>query len=164
MPRLSERQRIDGLMMLGRGGSVVAVSRAFNCHRNTIMLLRDRSAQTGTIADRPRPGRPRVTGVRLVRHIELTQMRRLYQTATATARQYDISLDTVLRRLRRCVRPVRPRGPYTGPILTQRHRVARMNWAQLHYRWRRADWNRVVFTDESRFNLSRRNGERFADA
>ena len=127
MPRLSERQRIDALIMLGRGDSVVAVSRAFNCHRKTIMLLRDRFAQTGTIADRLRPGRPRVTGVRLDRHIELMHMRRQYQTATATARQYGISRDTVLRRLRRCVRPVRPRRPYTGLILTQRHRVARMN-------------------------------------
>lgn len=173
MPRLSERQRIDALMMLGRGDSVAAVSRALNCHRNTIIKLRDRFMQTGTVADRPRSGRPRVTGVRLDRHIELTHMRRWYQTASATARQYGISRDTVLRRLRQCGRPIRPRRPYIGPILSQRHRTARLNWTQLHYRWRRAQWNRIVFTDESRFNLShhdgrvrvyRRRGERFADA
>ena len=40
MPRLSERERIDALMMLGRGDSVDVVSRAFNCHRNTIRALR----------------------------------------------------------------------------------------------------------------------------
>ena len=170
MPRLSERKHIDALIMLGRGVSVVAVSRAFNCHRNTIMLLRDIFAQTGTISYWPRPGRPRVMGVRL--DVELMHMWRQYQTATATARQYGISRDTVLGRLRRCVRPVHPRRPYTGPVLTQPHSVARMNWAQLHYRWRRADWNQVVFTDESWFNFRhndgcipvyRRSRERFAD-
>ena len=97
------------------------------------MLLRDRFAQPRTIADRPRPGRPCVMGVRLDRHIELTHMRCCYQTATATARQYYVSRDTVLRRFRRRFRPVCPRRLYTGPILTQHHCVVPMNWAQLHY-------------------------------
>ena len=173
MPRLSQRQRIEALMMLSRGDSVDNVSRAFNCHRNTISKLRARFQQTGTFADRPRTGRPRVTNVRLDRHFELTHTRRRFQSATTTARQYGISRDTVLRRLRHCVRPIRPRRAYVGNVLERRHRVARLNWARLHLRWQRRQWDRIVFSDESRFNLShhdgrvrvfRRRGERFADA
>ena len=53
-----------------------------------------------------------------------------------------------------------------------RHRAARLQWAQRHFRWGRQQWARVLFSDESRFNLShhgggirvfRRRGERFAD-
>ena len=53
-----------------------------------------------------------------------------------------------------------------------RHRAARLQWAQRHFRWGRQQWARVLFSDEVRFNLShhdgripvfRRRGERFAD-
>lgn len=173
MPRLSERQRIEALLMLSGGTTIADVARAFNCNRNTINNLHARFRQTGTVADRPRSGRPRVTDARLDRHFELTHTRHRFQTATATARQYGVSRDTVLRRLRHLRRPIRARRPYVGSILTQRHRAARLHWAQQHLRWRRRQWNQTLFSDESRFNLSyhdgrvrvyRRRGERFANA
>ena len=59
-----------------------------------------------------------------------------------------------------------------GQVLTARHRAARLQWAKRHFRWGRQQWARVLFSDESRFNLShhdgrirvfRRRRERFAD-
>ena len=78
----------------------------------------------------------------------------------------------MLSRLRLALQPVRPRRPYMGQVLTTRHRAARLQWAQRHFRWGRQQWTRVLFSDESRFNLThhdgrirvfRRRGERFAD-
>ena len=66
--------------MLARGDNVSNVSRAFGCHRNTIIRLRQRFQQTTGVADR-RPGRPRVTNPRTDRFITLTHLRRLFQTA-----------------------------------------------------------------------------------
>ena len=43
--------------------------------------------------------------------------------------------------------------PYVGVPLTVRHRRLRLNWAKGHYRWSRRRWHRVLFTDESRFNV-----------
>ena len=43
--------------MLAHGDNVSNVSRAFGCHRNTIIRFK----QTDGVADRRRPGRPRVT-------------------------------------------------------------------------------------------------------
>ena len=172
MPRLNQNQRIQALTMLVRGDNVSNVSRAFGCHRNTIIRLRQRFQQTGGVADRRRPGRPRVTNPRTDRFITLTHLRRRFQTATSSARQYGISKQTVLRRLRQALQPIRPRRPYVGQVLTARHRGARLQWAQRYYRWGRQQWARVLFSDESRFNLShhdggirgfRRRGERFAD-
>ena len=62
-----------------------------------------------------------------------------------------ISAKTVRRRLR-CAR-LRSRRPYVGVPLTVGHKHARLNWATAHRRWTRRQWNEVVFTDESRFNL-----------
>ena len=59
-----------------------------------------------------------------------------------------------------------------GQVLKARHRAARLQWAQRHFCWGQQQWARVLFSDESRFNLShhdgrilvfRRRGERFAD-
>ena len=172
MPRLNQNQRIQALTMLARGDNVCNVSRTFGCHRNTIIRLRQRFQQTGGVADRRRSGRPRVTKLRTDRFIMLTHLRRRFQTATSSARQYGISKQTVLRRLRQAWQPIRPRRPYVGQVLIARHRAARLQWAQRNFCWGRQQWARVLFSDESRFNLShhdgrirvfRRRAERFAD-
>ena len=41
-----------------------------------------------------------------------------------------------------------------GQVLTARHRAARLQWAQRHFRLERQQWARVLFSAESRFNLS----------
>ena len=87
MPRLNQNQRIQALTMLARGDNVSNV----DCHRNTIIRLRQRLKQTGGVADRRRPGRPRVTNPKTDRFITLTHLRRRFQTATNSARQYGIS-------------------------------------------------------------------------
>ena len=125
MPRLNQNQRFQALTMLARDDNVSNVSRAFGCHRNTIMRLRKRFQQTGGVAYRRRPGRRRVTNPRTDRFITLTHLRRRFQTATSSARQYGISKQTVLRRLRQARQPIRPRRPYARQGLTARHRAAR---------------------------------------
>ena len=116
------------------GDNVSNVSRAFGCHRNTIIRLRQRFQQTGGVADRRRLGRPRVTNPRTDRFITLTHLPRRFQTATSSARQYGNSKQTVFRRLRQARQLIRPRRPYVEQVLTARHRAARLQWAQRHFR------------------------------
>ena len=172
MPRLSENERNQAIGMLAGGMSARVVARRFGCCRKTIDRLAARYQQTGAVHDRQRPGRPRVTTARADRFITLTHLRQRQLAATVTARQYGVSGQTIRNRLRRNAQPIRARRPYTGQIMTQRHRAARLLWARRHLNWRRADWNRVLFTDESRFTVShadgrvrvyRRKNERFAD-
>ena len=125
MHRLNQNQRIQALTMLARGDNASNVSIAFGCHRNIIIRLRQRFQQTGGVADRHRPGRPTVTNPRTDRFITLTHFRLRFQTATSSPRQYGISKQTVLRRLRQARQPIRPRRPYVGQVLTARHRAAR---------------------------------------
>ena len=155
MPRLNQNQRIQALTMLARGDNVNNISRAFGCHRNTIIRLRQRFQQTGGVADRRKP---RVTNPQTDRFVMQTHLRRRFQTATSSTRQYGISKQTVLRRLRQALQPIRPRRPHVGQVLTARHRAARLQWAQRHFRWGRQQWARVIFLDESRFNLSHHDG------
>ena len=128
MPRLNQNQRIQALMILARGDNVSDVSRAFGCHRNTMIRLHQRFQQTGGVADSRRPGRPRVTNPQTDRFITLTHLRRRFQMATNSARQYGIRKQTVLRSLRQARQPIRPRRPYVGQVLTARHRAVRLQW------------------------------------
>ena len=158
MPRLNQNQRIQALTMLARGDNVSNVSRAFGCHSDTIIRLHQRFQQTGGVADGRRPGRPRVTNPPTDRFITLTHLRRRFETATSSARQCGMSKQTMLSRLRQARQPIRPRRPYVGHVLTAHHRAARLQWAQRHFRWGRQQWARVLFSDESRFNLSHHDG------
>ena len=123
MPRLNQKQQIQALTMLACGDNVSNVSKAFGCHRNTVIRLCQRFQQTSGVADRRRPGRPRVTNPRTNRFITLTHLRCRFQTATSSARQYGIRKQTVLRRLRQTRQPIRPWRPNVGQVLTARHRL-----------------------------------------
>jgi hypothetical protein len=48
---------------------------------------------------------------------------------------------------------LRARRPLTAVPLTQRHRQSRLAWANAHHHWIQRQWNEVLFTDESRFNV-----------
>nr|CAH7749178.1 unnamed protein product [Callosobruchus chinensis] len=62
-----------------------------------------------------------------------------------------ISTATIRRRVLapglRCRRPLRV------PLLTARHRTARLQWARAHQDWLLPQWRNVLFSDESRFGL-----------
>ena len=117
-------------------------------------------------------GQARTTTARTDQFITLTHLRQRFLPATATARCYGLSAQTVCNRLRKNNRPICARRPYKGQIMTRHHRLNRVQWARRCFIWRRADWNRVLFSDESRFALSHavgrirvyhRTNERYAD-
>ena len=81
MPRLSNIQREPAIGMLN---TVTDVARVMGCSRRTINDLRTRLQQTGTSADRPCSGRPRVTTHAEDQQIVLRHLRNLFLTATST--------------------------------------------------------------------------------
>jgi len=67
-----------------------------------------------------------------------------------------VSDQTVQNRLRSA--RLKACRPNVGIPLTLRHRQERRQWALAHRRWTRRQWNDVLFTDESRFNVSSADG------
>nr|CAH7720054.1 unnamed protein product [Callosobruchus chinensis] len=106
---------------------------------------------------RPRTGRPTVSTrredsyiaqiARRERSVTVPVLRSQYQrtfnrvTSTATIRR------NVLASGLRCRRPLRV------PLLTARHRTARLQWARAHHDWLLPQWRNVLFSDEFRFGL-----------
>ena len=61
MPRLSNQQRSGAVGMLRANATVAHVANHFEVYRVYINKLRHRLQATGSVNDRPRSGRPRVT-------------------------------------------------------------------------------------------------------
>lgn len=159
MPRLTQAERERAIGMADMGASQQQIARAYNCSQAAISRLLGRYRQTGRTQDRPRSGRPRVTTLAEDRYIRTTHLRNRFVTATSTAETalgHPISRRTVLRRLR--MSGIRAYRPFRGMALTPLHRQRRLRWATVVRRWQRRHWERVLFTDESRFNLFRNDG------
>ena len=86
MPRLNndDRNRILGLLEGGLSQTQVALR--FNVARCTINRLVQRYRATGSVADRPRAGAPRVTSRRQDVYIRVRHLRNRFLTASSTAR------------------------------------------------------------------------------
>lgn len=175
MPRLTENERLRAMGMCEAGMSQNLVAMHFGVHRNTIQALWRRYREVGTVADRRRSGRPRVTSRQQDNHIRLVHLRNRFQSASLTARTIPglrpITPRTVRNRLRE--QGIRPRRPAVRPVLLQRHRTARLAWARRHIQFTQRDWGRILFTDETRVHLDgsdgrsrvyRRVDERYHDA
>ncbi|GFW88896.1 transposable element Tcb2 transposase [Trichonephila clavipes] len=67
-------------------------------------------------------------------------------------RRKQISRKTVARRLRGG--GLYARRPVVCVPLTRQHHTARLQWCREHHNWTEQDWACVLFSDESRFNLS----------
>lgn len=152
------------------------MARTLNTSVSTIHDLWHKYNQTGSVADRHRRPKRRVTTRRQDILIVRTHERSRRLPATTTARRIvgihnrPVSASTIRTRLRDS--GLRPRRPMKTPLLLQRHRVARLAWARRHLRFTRADWANVLFVDETKIKLNgndgrtrvyRRGGERAND-
>ena len=175
--RLSDAERGRALALLNEGYGVTEVGRRLGVTWSVVGRLRDRFNLTGTVQERRRSGRPRVTSRREDRYVITTALRDRFVSAPRVrvmlqaATNNNVSVGTIRNRLHEG--NIHSRRPAVRPRLTQAHRARRLAWARIHSRWTNAQWSDVIFTDESRFNLSshdgrirvwRRQGERYTDA
>lgn len=156
-----ERGRIVGLREAGLSFRDIAnrVGRSVA----TIALCWRRWRENNEERRRPRPGRPRRTTGREDRALRLAALRDRFSSTREIGDRWrdllhqQISIRTVYRRIRSF--GLRSYRPFLCLPLTPRHRTARLEWANDRLHWNE-EWNRVVFSDESRFCLWCHDGRR----
>lgn len=175
MARLSLNLRNIATGRLQAGESQSQVARHLNVQQSTISRLWHRFQATGSVEDRHRIGRPRVTTAADDRFIRVHHLRNRFTTASSSAQSLlagrRVSEQTVRNRLHDA--GLMARRPHRGPVLTRRHRQNRLLWANQHRPWTIDNqWRRIWFSDESSFLLQRhdrrrrvyrRPNERFAE-
>jgi transposase len=135
--------------MLQAGQVHRAVAGHFNVSQSIISRLWNRFQHTGNVAERPRSGRPRKTTVFQDRYRFNMAKRQRFQSAVRlnsdfrTATGVRVSLQTVRNKLHTA--NLRAYRPVVRPILTLRHRTARLQWARDYVNWQLRHWTGLFF-------------------
>jgi transposase len=95
----------------------------------TVFQWWKRFQETGSVLIKKRTGRPRKTSARNDRNLVRLTKNNPFDSARLLRQKWNknVSIRTVYRRLRE--RGLRSRRPYRGPLLMQRNRDVRLEWA-----------------------------------
>ena len=133
--------------------SMGELSKQYNVSKCVIHNIVKKKRETGTVADRPRSGRPRISTTRDDRTLVRLSLRHRFYTAGALRHLWSVpaSTSTIKRRLfnaglRGCV-------SMKKPPLTSLHRKQRLLWCRARQDWTLDQWRSIIFSDESSFSL-----------
>lgn len=141
------------------------ISARFHVHKATIIRLCNRWASEKNVSRRPKSGRPKKTTNReerrLVRLVKADPRMTASDLANESANILPVSLSRwtagrILRRAR-----LYARRPAKKPFISKKNRSARVQFARRYLSWRAEDWKRVLFSDESKFNIFSSDGIRY---
>ncbi|GFX04480.1 transposable element Tcb1 transposase [Trichonephila clavipes] len=129
-------------------------------NQTTVMRIYDRWMQEGTTSRHGRTHPPQCTTLREDRQTVMTVMdrsvtSRIVAQHVESVTRHSVSARTIRRRLQQSSQSAR--RPLLGLPLTQNHRRLPRQWCNERRMWV-AEWNEVVFTDESRICLQHRDG------
>ena len=173
---LSVEERAKIVVLVQEGFSMNRVATRMGVSRCCVQEIMKKHKETGTVADRRRLGRPKASTARQDRELVRLCLRDRKATAPDLKCRWTeacgaaLSVQTVRRRLldrglRGCVAVKKPK-------LTANHKKKRLEWAKERKLWTTDDWGRVLWSDESTFELwrtrgrvwvRRRQGERFLE-
>ncbi|GFS59509.1 transposable element Tcb1 transposase [Trichonephila clavipes] len=130
-------------------------------NQTTVMWICDRWMQEGTTDRRGRSHLPQCTTSREdMQIVRMTVTDRSVTSRTVAQHiefvtHHSVSVRTIRRRLQQSV--LSARHPLLGLPLTRNHRHLRHQWCDARRMWA-AEWNLVVFTDESHICLQHHDG------
>ena len=128
--------------------------------------------ETGTLKDRKRSGRRRISSEREDRTLVRLATADRHKNAKCLSRKWSVraSKCTILRRLKKA--GIMARKPRRKPLLNVAQRQKRLQWAKEHVHWSIDKWRTVIWSDETKINLFgndakahhvwRRNGEAYS--
>nr|CAH7763870.1 unnamed protein product [Callosobruchus chinensis] len=133
------------------------IANRLNFVRSTVSRTIRRYEETGEVNSRPRTGPPAVSTRGENRYIAQLGRRERSVSVPVLRSEFQrtcnrvISTATIRRRV--LASGLRCRRPLRVPLLTARHRTARLQWATAHQDWLLPQRRNVLFSDKSRFGL-----------
>jgi transposase len=133
--------------------SMKDLSIRYNVSKSTIHQIVQKKKLYGTVADRPKSGRPRISTSRDDRALCRMSLANRHLTVSQLREKWSVQAcrRTVINRLR----AVGLRGYVAKrkPLLTSIHRQRRLKWCRERLGWSVDQWRNVIFSDESSFSL-----------
>jgi transposase len=154
---LTLEERLAIVTLRQHGVFVVEVAKEFGVAPSTVTYTCQRYEEGYRLTNRPGRGRKRKTTPRDDRALVRSITSGHYQTPRQVAESaclhsgVDVNPQTVRNRMHEAGYVARVKTK--RPLLTKRHRKLRVEWAREHASWTTKDWDRVLFSDESKFKV-----------
>lgn len=162
MKPLSEAKKSSIISLLRNGQSIRSISRLTHSSFSTIVRIRRAHSRS---LNRARYGRPRILTQReerfLVRMFSTGQFLNAVQAQRELKNDYniEISAQSIRDALKR--NGMRARIRRKKPLLNDRHKKKRMKFARKTKNWTLSDWDKVVWSDESKFTVFGTGGRQY---
>ena len=151
--RLSHDDRVKIVILREEGYSMEAIASRMKCSHSAVSKTLKRVRESESVNYRPRSGCPRLSLARENRELVRISLRDRRLTSTQLKREWS-ETSQVSSSSRTVRRRLDDAGLY-GRVArkTDRHKLIRLNWAKEHKNWSVHDWNKVIWSDESKFSL-----------
>lgn len=139
------------------GSSQRQVAARFGVSQSGVAAVLKRFNERGAVIVKKSSGRPRETTVKqdriLLRLSNEDPRKSAVSLRTELKEKYKVlcSVSTVKRRLR--ASGLFGRRPAKKPLVSVKNRIARVQFAKRHLKWTSKDWAKILWSDESKFNL-----------
>lgn len=147
-PRPTPEQREEFNYLAARGISYAAIARNFGFHRDTVSdIVNNRRPSRPS----PRPRKRGVLSARGDRALMAMVTRHGIETVGQIKKEFTtavLAYSTILRHLNKM--GIKAYRKIHRPLLTERHKKARLLWAKERRGWTIAQWQKVLFTDETK--------------
>lgn len=150
---------------LSTGKTKAEVARNFGISHQLVSSWERIFKLRGTLETKPRQGRPRKTSTREDKRIVRIAKRDPKSTATAILREFmksdgiSVHVSTIKRRLSQ--EGLHGRRPSKKPLISKKNRLARIKFAKEHLNWSAEQWGKILWSDESKYNLFSSDGIRY---
>ncbi|MBW0463510.1 hypothetical protein O181_003225 [Austropuccinia psidii MF-1] len=138
------------------GASIRVISNQLGVPSTTVFDTIKQYEETGQLTNQPIPGRPKKLGERDMR--QLSRVLHQHRRANLDSIRNLITVDVSASTLRKAIHSLGKKSciAVKKPYLSERHMQRRLAFAQEHAHWTVDDWRRVIWTDESLFELGKR--------
>ena len=155
--RVSHDDRVKMVVLRDEGYSLQEIASKLKCNRSTVNRTLAKQRACGTVDDRKRSGRPRISTPRDDCALQRICLHNRRFTSSHLKREWEQSsgVTSSARTVRRRLDDVGLFGRVARkkPLLTDRHRQLRLQWAKERKNWGIDQWYKVIRSDESKFNL-----------
>lgn len=151
-----ERQKI--VLLKSQGRNISDIARQVRCSRSTVRLTINRYEETKTFKNRPKSGRKKITTAREDRLLERNCLRNRTKPSSTLAAELEqeigkkISARTVRQRLQDV--ELSGRKAKKKPLLSEKNRKARLEWAKNRRNWTYDEWKNILWSDETNIEVS----------
>ena len=143
------------------GDKVADIALRFNASKATVSLLYKRFLDEGSVKTKPRSGRPK----KMTAADERLAVREVKKNPRVTAadlvRDHQLPISPRSTRRMLAKHGLHGRRPCRKPLLSRKNRLKRLQFARRHRNWDQLQWGRVLWSDESKFNLFSSDGVQY---